>query len=145
MMRREVEQLEVHLISFHVAGEVDLEAHLGENAVNLAKSLGCQVKSPANNGPTRQGDIQALCLQSVKQTGLVNCIFPLGKFGFQGLFNLIGASSDHRTLLFGQLAKLVKDAHKGRVAAQESDTPSFQILLVPDFGQDGESSLFDSI
>src|SRR4030067_1636937 len=77
MMRREVKELEVHFICFHVAGEIDLEAHLSENTVDLAQSLGGQVKSPANNGPTRQGDIQAFCLQGLKQTGLVQSVFPL--------------------------------------------------------------------
>src|SRR4030067_3271399 len=68
MMRREIEQLEIHFISFHVAREVDLEAHLGENAVNLAKSLGRWVKSPTNYRSARQGDIQAFCLQGLQPT-----------------------------------------------------------------------------
>ena len=40
VVRREVEQLEVHLIALHLPAGIDLEAHLGQNVQHKAQLLG---------------------------------------------------------------------------------------------------------
>ncbi len=52
---REVEQLEVVLVRLHLARAVDLEAHLAEDAVDLAQRLGGGVQAAAQRRASRAG------------------------------------------------------------------------------------------
>ena len=70
----DVEQFEVELIRFHLARAVDLEAHITEDAADLAQGLGLGVQPAGMRLAPGQGHIQALAFERMRHAFLCHLL-----------------------------------------------------------------------
>jgi len=132
VMRRDVEQLEVHLVALHLGRAVDLEAEVAQNAHHFAQRLGDDVQPPACKGPAGHGHIQPLRLQRLAQRDLTQRGLALLRGCFQRALGGVGALPHLGARFLGQLAHQREDLHHRRAAAQMGHAPGLQILLILD-------------
>ncbi len=102
MVGRDVEQLKVHFIGFHIAGAVDLKAHIGPNLVNATQALGGGMQASARSGATRQGHVDAPGGKGFFHFKAFDFGGAIFKSGFQIAFDLVGAFAKSGALFAGQ-------------------------------------------
>jgi len=126
----EVEQLEVVLVGFHLARAVNLKAHLAENLIEFAQDLGIGMQAAADDGPSRQRDIQPFLAESALQSRLPQRLGAGGKRRLEGFFNFVGLLPYRRALLLGKRAEAAENLHEGRGAPQMGNSPLLKGSLV---------------
>ena len=123
MVFRNVEQLEVVLVGFHIRCFIDLKPHLPKNAVDFAQSLGGEVQVPRIDWASGQGHVQVIFAEFTLQLLRLQGLLPGVEGIFERLLDLVDHLAHFRTLFRSQPPHLLELLGQFAFAAQVAAVP----------------------
>ena len=145
VMGGHVEQLEVQLVRLHVRAVIDLEAHLGEDGVDLPQGLGGDVESAGGDRAARQGHIYPLRRQRPLQLLPFEGLGPGLVGGPKGGLHLVGPPTGQGPLLGRQPAHAPQQLREPPLPTQVRRAPLIQRRQIGHAFQLGQGVFFQSL